>query len=301
VVIPDLVVLGNLLVDDVVLPDGTTRMGLPGGAALYVALGASLWGLRVGVVSVRGPDYPADALGALTVRGVDVSGIRATDEAGLRAWLLYEGRRRQVVHRLDGPVHTEVSPTLADVPEDWRAAAAFHLAPVPLDLQLSLVTGLGARPGTQIALDPYEIVTEETLGRWRPVLQGVDALLLSEDDLDLPGVRDEPHDTLRGLCAGRLAVVLFKRGARGGVLYDARGDRFLEWVPGPGEVVDPTGAGDAFAGGFLAGWLRGEALARALLRGVVSAGFAIEDWGPAGRLRASAEEAAVRLERWAIP
>jgi pseudouridylate synthase len=65
-VIPDLVVLGNLLVDDMVFPDGRTRMAEPGGATLYAALGASLWGLAAGVASVRGDDYPGSALEALT-------------------------------------------------------------------------------------------------------------------------------------------------------------------------------------------------------------------------------------------
>ena len=73
--IPDLVVLGNLLVDDMVFPDGRTRMAEPGGATLYAALGASLWGLSAGVASVRGDDYPASALDALTARGVDLSGV----------------------------------------------------------------------------------------------------------------------------------------------------------------------------------------------------------------------------------
>jgi hypothetical protein len=71
---PDLVVSGNLLVDDMVFPDGRTRMAEPGGATLYGALGASLWGLTAGVASVRGDDYPAAALDALTARGVDLSG-----------------------------------------------------------------------------------------------------------------------------------------------------------------------------------------------------------------------------------
>ena len=57
---PDLVILGNLLVDDMVFPDGRTRMSEPGGATLYAALGASLWSLAAGVATVRGDDYPVE-------------------------------------------------------------------------------------------------------------------------------------------------------------------------------------------------------------------------------------------------
>ena len=64
--IPSIVLLGNLLVDDVVLADGTTRMGQPGGALLYGALGAALWGARPGLVSVLGDDYPAQVLEAFS-------------------------------------------------------------------------------------------------------------------------------------------------------------------------------------------------------------------------------------------
>ena len=67
---PDLVVLGNLLVDDVVHEDGRTRMGQPGGAILYASLAAALWGVRVGCVSLQGEDYPPAALEALRERGI---------------------------------------------------------------------------------------------------------------------------------------------------------------------------------------------------------------------------------------
>ena len=62
--------------------------------------------------------------------------------------------------------------------------------------------------------------------------------------------------------------------------------------------VDTTGAGDAFAVGFLCGLLRGEPPARALARAVVSASFAIEDWGAAALLRATPEAANERLRDW---
>jgi hypothetical protein len=59
---PSLVLLGNLLVDDLVFPDGSTSMGQPGGAIMYGALGAALWGTRVGCVSLVGTDYPVTIL-----------------------------------------------------------------------------------------------------------------------------------------------------------------------------------------------------------------------------------------------
>jgi 2-dehydro-3-deoxygluconokinase len=71
-----------------------------------------------------------------------------------------------------------------------------------------------------------------------------------------------------------------------------------EWPARAARVVDPTGAGDAFASGVLAGLLRGDDLPRALRRGVVSASFALEEWGCAGLLRATPAQAEARLAEW---
>jgi sugar/nucleoside kinase (ribokinase family) len=292
---PDVVVLGNLLVDDVVFPDGRTRMGEPGGATLYASLGAALWGLRTGLVSFRGQDYPAWALEALQARGVDLTGVHVIDGPGLRTWLLYEGRRRRVVHHLDGPTHEQVSPLLEHVPEAWREARAFHLAPMPFETQASLVASL--RPATHglVSLDPHLGVNAGTLPRWRAVLPAVDVLFVSEDELDA-------HEDGRAIAAqvagGRLALVLFKRGARGGLACDLARGGVHEWPARAARVVDPTGAGDAFASGVLAGLLRGDDLPRALRRGVVSASFALEEWGCAGLLRATPAQAEARLAEW---
>jgi sugar/nucleoside kinase (ribokinase family) len=290
----DLVVVGNLLVDDVVFPDGQTRIAQPGGACLYLALGAALWGLRVGVVSVAGDEYPRSALDSLRARGVDLAGVRRLGREGLRTWLLYEGARRRVLHRLEGPTHADVSPEPAEIPEAFRAARAFHLAPMPLETQARFVAALSAWPGAQLSLDPYALVTPSTLASVAPVLAGVDALFLSEDELEL-GEGDR-RDVLSSLKRGRLKRVAFKRGAKGGVLLDEDGLR--DWEPRASNVVDPTGAGDAFAAGVWAGWLRGETSQRALARGVVTASFAIEAWGADGLLAATPQAAEGRLREW---
>lgn len=295
---PDLVVLGNLLLDDLVFPDGRTRMAEPGGATVYASLGANLWGLGVGVVSLRGTDYPVWALEALAERGVDLTGVHELGGPGVRTWLLYEEGPRQIVHRVGRPSHAEVSPGADRIPPAWQRARAFHLAPMPLEVQRDVVTALSHRDGVLISLDPHVPLRAETMAAWGDVLAQVDVLFLGEDEMQLDHAREDPHAALRRLANERLRLVLFKRGARGGLAYDAREDRFHQWAPRAEQVVDPTGAGDALAGGFLAGWLNGEPLERALERGVVSASFAIADWGPTGLLDATAVEARTRLREW---
>lgn len=299
---PDIVLLGNLLVDDVVFPDGRTRMGQAGGAILYTSLAAALWNARLGCVSLRGDDYPAAAIDALRSRGIALDGITPLHRTGLRTWLLYEGRLRRVIHRLGGPTHTEVSPGPGQIPAGWRAARAFHLAPMPLDVQRALVGSLRdprAGPANAcVSVDPHEIVTEESLPRWREVLAHVDAFFPSEDELRLDDTQADPRASLRRLANGRLRFVVHKRGAKGGLLYDAREDRFHEWAPQAYGMTDPTGAGDALAAGFLTAHLEGLAVEDCLRRAVVTASFAVEDWGPGGLLAASHADAEARLLAW---
>src|SRR5262249_53202968 len=132
---PSIVLLGNLLVDDVVFDDGTTRMAQAGGALLYGALGATLWDARPGLVSVLGGAYRAAVLETLRQRAVDLGGVHRLGRPGVRTWVLYEGRARHLIHRLGCPTHEEVSPWPELIPSAWRDAPAFHLAPMPFDVQ----------------------------------------------------------------------------------------------------------------------------------------------------------------------
>ena len=294
----DLAVAGNLLVDDLVYEDGGTRMAQPGGAVLYAALGASLWGVKVGIFSVIGDDYPSSMLDRLQARGIDLSGSRPLGRPGLRTWLLYEGRRRHVVHRLDGPSHREVSPTAADLDAGPRARAV-HLAPMPFDVQRGVVDGLAGRD-VNLSLDPYELLTAGNLASWKRLLAGVDDFLFSEDEMMVEGGLQRPRPVLAELCGQGAADsgprrIFYKRGARGGIAYDRRARCYLEWTARARAVVDPTGAGDAFAGGVLAGRLLGEPLSRALERGAASAAFAVEGEGAEGLLAADPDSARRRL------
>jgi sugar/nucleoside kinase (ribokinase family) len=295
---PDLVLCGNLLVDDLVFPDGRTRMGQAGGAILYGSLAAALWDVRVGCVSLRGDDYPEDALESLRRRNIALDGVVPLHRPGVRTWLLYEGRVRRVVHRLGCPTHEEVSPGPEQVPDAWRSARIVHLAPMPLAIQERLAKASRVR-GAFVSIDPHEIVTEESLRRWHAVLARADAFFPSEDELRLDDAQSDPRAALRRLAVGDLRFVVWKRGLKGGLLYDAREDRFHEWTARANDLVDPTGAGDAFAAGFLTAHLDGRPVPECLQRGIVTASFAIEAWGPDGLLHATRAAADARASAWA--
>ena len=299
---PDLVLLGNLLVDDIVYADGRTRMAQPGGAMLYSSLAAALWGARVGCVSVCGDDYPETALATLRARGVALEGVRALGAPGIRTWLLHEDGLRHVVHRLRCPSHETVSPVPADVPQDWRRARAFHLAPMPLARQRELVEAIRAWESPSapafVSVDPYVLVTPDTLEAWRALLVHVDAFLPSEDEMLLPGAADEPERVLASLAGGRLRWVFSKRGANGGHLYDAHERRLHTWPAVTPAFVEPTGAGDAFMAGFVTATLEGLGVGDALKRGAISAGFAISDNGHEGLSNATRARADALLAAW---
>jgi sugar/nucleoside kinase (ribokinase family) len=297
-VIPAVVLIGNLLVDDVVFADGTTRMGQAGGALLYGALGATIWDSHPGLVSVLGNDYPAWVLDELQRRGVDLKGVHPLGRAGVRTWLLYEGQSRRLIHRLGCPTHEEVSPRPALIPSEWNAARAFHLAPMPFGVQRELLTTLGAHTSAFVSVDPHLPVTEETLHDWRQILTGADAFFPGEDELLLDGAGAEPHRTLSRLVSGRLRFVVLKRGANGGVLYDAHHNRSYRWNARDAGLVDQTGAGDAFSIGFVLALLEGLPIETCLQRAVVTASFAIAGWGPEALLAATRADADARLRKW---
>ena len=297
---PDLVIAGNLLIDDIVLPDGRTLMGEPGGAALYAALAASLWDITVGVVSVRGDDYPRHAIDALIRRGVDLSAVQPLHGPNLRTWLLYEPQGRRVLHHLGTPDHVRMSPHFAHFPEFYRDARAVHLAPMPFALQQELARAMRRwNPRLHLAVDPFEIVRAENVSQWYELLAQVQTWFVSEDDIaaqsdsESIALLSRAGYTLDGLVVRRL-------GARGGDVLDP-GERFRPahaWTPCEAKVVDTTGAGDAFAAGYLAGRVKNESLGTCCAMGAVSASFAIEGLGPRGLLWASPGEAQARLDRF---
>ncbi len=285
--------LGNLIVDDLVYDDGRTRMAQAGGAVVHFALGAALWDVPVGIVSIAGSDYPSEILDGLTDRGVNLDGVHRTERSSLRTWLLYEGSRRRVVHRLSSPPHETMSPAVGDIPKAWSPAAV-HLCPMPLHRQRTWLAHLRCETSALLSVDPFALIQEGTWVECIEAFAHADALLASEDEILLPLDVDQ---RLRWFESG-IPLVFFKQGAAGGTVYDATRRRVLSWEGRCEQVVEPTGAGDAFAGGLLAALCRDEPIERALEKAVVSASLSLESLDVRAMLGISPDQARARLDQW---
>jgi ribokinase len=299
---PRLVVVGNLTIDDVVLPDGTTRMASVGGNSLYAALGARPWQPSIGIVTRRGDDFPGDLTAELAALGIASTGVVAVPGPTVRNWVVYEANGdRHWIYRTPRERSVEVAVQAGDLPAAWlsdRSAPVVHVAAMPIDAAEAVVDAvLRKAPEALISLDTHEDYVASYRERLRALAARVEAFLPSRSELaDLVGY-DDPIRALGDL--GRLPtpIIVIKMGADGVLVWNRRRGE-LDAVPAAeGDVVDVTGAGDGFCGGFAAGLSLRDTPVRAAQRGVVSAAYAVASFGSLGLASIVPAEAEARLKR----
>src|SRR5690348_3395686 len=181
---PRVIVVGNLTIDDVVLPDGTTRMASLGGNSLYAALGARIWQPRVGVVTRRGEDFPRDLAAELQALGIATDGI--VDIAGptVRNWILYENNGdRHWVYRTPRERSRQVAVQPEDVPVPWLTVEpppVVHIAAMPFEAAEAIVDRVRRIvPRAIITLDTHEAYVIDYRQRLRDLAARVDAFIPS--------------------------------------------------------------------------------------------------------------------------
>lgn len=286
--------LGNLSIDDLVFVDGTTQWAVPGGNAVYAALGMAVWGERPKVIAPFGPDYPVEKLlGRLNLSG------GPTLPQTLRDWGLYEeDGSRQFVFRSTTQNWDDFSPRTSDVTGPIPAA---HLAPLPWERHVALVASLREAGATTISVDLDDRkLAAVPLDAIAQLIRSVDLFMPSRQDgrVIFPGT--SPDDTVRRLrdLAPDTALIVLKCGADGCVAH-AAGSRELIVLPAfPVEAADATGAGDTFCGGTLVGYVRTGDPGQALLHGAVAASFCVETVGCTGLLDSTPEAATARLDQF---
>lgn len=295
-----LIVTGNMTIDDIVLPDGRTRMGLPGGNALYASMAASLWSDGVAILTRKTPGYPPQNIQKIAGMGICTDGMAPFDRQTMRIWQIYEsdGRRTSIQRNLVVGGMESYSPLPADIPQSYRrpSVQAVLLCAMRAENQYQLAADFAGR-GVPVLLDPPEVEQEHERQRLLIALQYVDVFLPSLQEVEEILGHGQLHRAARQFARYGPRYVVIKLGQEGCLVYRRQDDSFVSLPCYNTRTVDATGAGDSFGGGFLAGYAAtgGDVLAAAC-QATVTASFAVEDYSYGGLLRTGSPQATQRLQ-----
>jgi sugar/nucleoside kinase (ribokinase family) len=319
---PELVTVGGLTVDNVISSDGTVALARAGGNAAYSGVGALCWSETVGLVSVVVSTYPASTLEMLRTNGIMLDGVVSVDVALESCnWFIYDAkgerherlrskpgelaeagfsterlapdevarwqemlRQRERPGELSYSEFRDAHPLVPEqVPPAYLEARGVHLAPCRPVVLRGLLP-LFNRSCMVVTLDAGWQLAELSLDELAPFLAQVDAFLPSEVELRaiLPGLGLESALALLAAhCRGGVAV---KLGGKGSLVWDRQAGRAVAVPVMATPAIDPTGAGDSFCGGFLAGLVETRDLVKAACFGTVSASLIVSRFGADGAL-----------------
>lgn len=306
---PRFIVAGLLRREYLLPPVGHPLLDAPGGNLLYAAGGLRIWETGIGLLGRVGEDYPFQWRRDFETRGFDIQGLKILPESlDLRSFRAYsedfelslnnpvtQFARREMnfpkaLLKYQPPSENKEdprqphphAPTVGDIPKDYLDASAVHICPMDFTSQGQLLATFKAKSATTVTLDPEPAyMTPGFLKDLRELLNGLTAFLPSQEELHslFWGKTNDLWEMAEALGSYGCEFIVTKSGGLGQYLYDAVGKRRWEIPAYPSRMADPTGAGDAICGGFLAGYRQTYDPLEAALHGNVSASLAVEGSG----------------------
>lgn len=273
------VTVGEMTLDDVVVEGLGCAWAQPGGGALYSAIGALAWGAAPALCATVGADYPLQWLERLEAAGIDAQGITRVDGPSLGVWLLHErGGRRHQIAKASGPSFLAVDRARRGWTHWGGGSNGVHVAPQTTEGQIQALSE--ARGGIELVTQDVMVEPSIDAAAYRSgeAIRGAHAFLPSEQE-----IRQIWGDISDRSLLGRLQrsagvrLLVIKRGAAGADIVLP--DRVVHVPTAADRVVDVTGAGDAFCGGFLVGLLDTGDPVEAAVRGSISAAMVVETTG----------------------
>ena len=270
-------VVGSVAYDTIETPAGKRERCL-GGAATYFSLSASYF-TDVRVIAVVGEDFGKRQEAVFQARNIDTRGIEHTaGKSFFWEGSYLENLNEAKTHITDLNVFASFNPKIPDVYRDSEFLFLANIDPV-----------LQRRVREQ--MPDVKLVAGDTMNYWikdhRPalleVLKGLDILLINDTETKMIAGNNNLVQAARAVMALGPKVLVVKHGEYGATLFHGAGAFRAPAMPLE-EVVDPTGAGDSFAGGFF-GYLASQpeqspaAFRRAMFYGSVMGSFACERFG----------------------
>jgi sugar/nucleoside kinase (ribokinase family) len=290
-----LLVVGSIAFDDLDMPSGPHR-NVVGGSATYASLSASLLAKdRVRIVGVVGDDFPAAVMTELSTRGIDTLGIVRSPGKTFRWHGRYSSdlaSRTTLDTQLN--VFADFSPK---IPTNHCSSRFLLLGNIHPALQIDVVNQV---PETAlVAADTMNFWIEREPAELARMLRRIDLLIINDEEArQLAGI----HNLVRAAAdirkRGPKALVI-KRGEFGALLFDDVGTFFVPAYPLE-DVLDPTGAGDSFAGGLMGylaarGTVSPQALRKSMFFAATLGSFCVEGIGPSRLLEIGHADLSARL------
>ena len=273
-----ILVVGSVAYDSVETPAGKRASQL-GGAATYFSVAASYF-TEVGIIGVVGDDFDPADIEMLQSHDIDTSGLVKADGKTFRWSGEYlEDINTAVTLDTQLNVFGEFEPELSDAHAN---APYLFLANIDPNLQLKVLDAMATRPN-MVASDTMNLWIDIAKPALTDLITKVDTLIINEEEAKQLTGQDHLPDAAKAIIKLGPNSTVIKRGEYGATLF---GDNFSFAAPAYPlkRVVDPTGAGDSFAGGFM-GYLASvdkvdeESLRTAAIAGSTMASFAVEDFG----------------------
>lgn len=286
-----LITVGTVAFDSIATPF-ESREKVIGGAATYISMAAAYLNGECGVVSVVGDDFPQVFMNELKSRGVDLSGLQIKEGEKSFHW---SGKYHLDMNSRD-TLATDLNVLATfepNLPENYRDAEYVMLGNLVPAVQIEVLKQMNKRP---------KLVVLDTMNFWMDVAREdldkvfgmVDVVTINDEEArQYTGERSLKKAAAKILSLGPKALII-KKGEHGALLFN-QNEVFFAPAMLLDNVVDPTGAGDSFAGGFI-GYLAKmndtsfTAMKKAIVMGSAMASFTCEDFGPDALLKVTEEQ-----------
>jgi sugar/nucleoside kinase (ribokinase family) len=290
-----LLVTGSIGIDTLETPAGK-RDNVLGGSAIYFSYAASFF-TPVRLVGVVGEDFPRDHLDVFKGHEVDTTGLETRKGSKTFRWhgSYVQDLNEAVTVEVDLNVLAEAAPT---IPPRFIDSRFIFLANTHPALQQQMLASLAA-PKLVVA-DTMNLWINNERAELLNLLKKIDGLVLNDGEARLLTGQKNLIKAAKAVLGHGPKFVVIKKGEHGCLLATANEVFVLPAFPAE-QVVDPTGAGDSFAGGMMGylasqGSLSPTTLKRALAYGTVVASFTIADFSLAGLQATSRAAIDARLE-----
>ena len=293
----NILITGTVAFDDIETPFGKSGT-IVGGAATYIGLAASLFSKKLAIVSVIGEDFPTEEITFLNKRNINTDMIQIIKGGKTFYW---KGKyHKNMVNR--DTITTKLNvlenfkPTIKDYYKNSKIILLGNLHPSVQNQTISQVI----KEKSFIILDTMNFWMDTAMDELKKAIKKTDLLIINDEEAaQLTGEKNIVKSAKKVLEMGpRFSII--KKGDKGSVLISNSKKYVLPSYP-VSKVIDPTGAGDSFAGG-IAGYLAFEntisfeSIKKGMIYGTIIASFCIESFGVEGLKKLDKKKLDERVE-----